>query len=284
MSKQAPSRFSLLDARIKRNLIEAGEALAEIRDDKLFVEGGFKSFRDYCEAIGKSYQWAWLQIKAAEVAKELPVKNEAQAREVRKIAIPQRKQVVQEAIKQSKGNLTAPVIKNAVQKAPERKSKPSIAPDRQKFYDETGMEIPPEILEFWNRNEEVQHLLAMLSKVRVTLEKATGYEGDVCPHCGKLEKGKWIINLNGCNQCFLTGKINVVIADKLFKKVDLQGCIANLQRVKEEVECGKSYAVCPQCSGIMLADCSQCQGRGSLSKFHWSMVADEIKQLRENKN
>jgi hypothetical protein len=250
MPSKQPSRFSLLDAKIKRSLIEAGEALAEIRDEKLFAEGGFKSFRDYCDSIGKSYQWAWLQIKAAEVAKELPaVTNEAQAREVRKIAVPQRKKAVQEAIKQSGGTLTAPAIQRATNRPPERKSESAQKlPEQKKAYDETGAEIPPEIQQFWNRNEEVQHLLSMLSKVRVTLEKAA-------------ETG-----------------------DRLFKKVDLTGSIANLQRVKEEVECAKSYAVCPQCSGIMFEDCSQCQGRGSLSKFHWSMVPGEIQKLRENKH
>lgn len=245
MPKEITSRFQELDAKVKRCLTEAGAALEEIKDKKLYREVGMHSFKEYCESIGRSYQWAWLQIEAGKVAKMLPeIKSEATAREVRKVAVPKRRGVVEEALKQSGGILSAPAIKNAAMPPRRQPSAPIKQPECPR--DGTGIDIPPEIQDFWKRNEEVRHLLSLLSKIRVTLEKAQESH------------------------------------DRLFRKIDLQGSIAKLLMIKEEVECAESFAVCPECSGVIFENCERCSGRGSLSKFHWSMVPEEIKKLRES--
>ena len=111
----AISRFKMLDTCVKRCLVEAGAALEEIRDTELYLAGGHVSFKNYCESLGKNYHWAWKQMRAAKIARENPqIENVATAEAVAKVSIPQRRQVIQEALKQSEGKLTAPAIKKAV--------------------------------------------------------------------------------------------------------------------------------------------------------------------------
>jgi len=241
MSNQiAESRFKTLNAKVKKCLIEAGDALEEIRDNRLYESGGFKSFKDYCESVGKSYHWAWRQIEAGKVAESVPeVLNEATAREVRKIALPQRRQIVSAASEATKGKLTAPAIKKAAAKLPERKKVANLPKDG------TGLEIPPEIQDFWNRNEEAQHLLSLISKVKVTIEKA--HEND----------------------------------DVLYRFVAHQRVVSWCEQMRQEIQEAISFAVCPKCNGVFFKDCPDCKKRGSLSKFRWGMIPEEIRGLRE---
>lgn len=231
------ARFKTLDATIKKSLREAGQALEEIRDKELYKAGGHKDFKSYCESIGKNYHWGWRQIEAGKIAKVMPeIKTESAAREVRKIAIPKRRQIVSAVSEKSGGKVTASAVKKAAQVTQRTKLLPK---------DGTGIDIPPEIQEFWNRNDEAQHLLSLVSKVKTTLEKAK-------------EDG-----------------------DLLFKFVDLQGSISRLMAVYEELQCAKSFAVCPKCNGVFFSDCTDCKKRGSLPRFWWDRQPEEIKKLRE---
>lgn len=213
------SRFKSLDERIKRNLIQAGEDLEEIRDKELWRQGGFDSFKSYCESIGENYHWAWRQIQAAK-EKRLPA--------------PQR--VPEQPKPKSKVKVPPP---------PKNLSNGQSEPPASGLKDGTGIEVPPEIEAFWNRNDEVQNLLQMVSRVRLALENAQ--EED----------------------------------DALFRFVDFTGTINRLKMVYEEVQCGKSYAVCPDCNGVMFRDCRTCRGRGSLPKFFWDAQPEEKRKLRE---
>lgn len=223
MNKLQPSdsrRFAILDILVKKGLSEAAKALTEIKEKELWRAGSHKTFKDYCESIGRSYSWAWQQIKNGKES----------------IAVPQRRVTLPE--------------RSESRKSPERDSKPAtVIPERKlptsTAKDETGIEIPPEIQEFWNRNQEVTTLLGMISKVRIAIENGQG-EGD-----------------------------------KLFRGVDHQTCISRLHMVYEELQCAKSYAVCPDCNGVMFEDCSTCKGRGTLSKFSWGMIDERKKAMRK---
>ena len=233
------SRFKELDSRIKKNLVQAGEDLQEIRDGELYKEDGHKDFKSYCESLGKNYHWGWRQIEAGKIAKTLPsvnVPNEATARELKKVALPQRRQVASAAMESTGGKLSAPAIKNAANSLPQRKNSPK---------DGTGLPIPPELEQFWGRNEEVQHLLGMVSKIRTTLEKSQETK------------------------------------DKLFSMIDIQGSVDRLTMVYQEIASAKSFAVCPTCNGVDFDKCEHCKGRGTLSKFHWDFVPQEIQDLRK---
>jgi len=235
------SRFKTLDLKIKKSLAEAGEALQEIRDKELYRQGGFKSFKDYCESIGKTYNWGWKQIEAGKVAIAKPeVKTVAEALEVRKMAMPQRRQIAVSEPEEPEGEKTPPTPKKSVVNLPEKRKEVKLPKD------ETGIDIPPEIQEFWNRNEEVDHLLSMVKKTRLTLEKAD------------------------------TDK------DRLYFGIDRQGTISRLKMCEEELVAAKSYAVCPSCNGIFFSDCQDCKKRGTLSKFWWERQPEEIKALRES--
>ena len=220
MSNIQPSdsgRFKVLDFAVKKGLREAAEALSEIRDKELWRSGGHKSFKDYCESIGRSYPWAWQQIKNGKPA----------------ISLPQRVKTL--PVRNSPETNSSPAIQ-----APQRRSIVPVAKD------ETGIDIPPEVQEFWNRNGEATVLLGMISKVRVALENGQGED------------------------------------DPLYRFVDFTACIAKLRSIYEEVQCAKSFAVCPDCNGVMPEDCTTCRRRGTLPKFFWGMIDEKKKEMRNN--
>jgi hypothetical protein len=98
----ATGRLAALEAVIERGLrtfIEVGEALLEIRDDRLYREQGFGTFEDYCRK-----RWDWgrnyvnKQIAAAEVVRNLGTnvpkpQNEAQARELTRLSPDEQREV-----------------------------------------------------------------------------------------------------------------------------------------------------------------------------------------------
>lgn len=236
------NRFETLDGRIRKSSVQLGQDLLEIKENELWREGNFKGWKDYCDSINRSLQQAWQLTEAAKVQKSFPdvkIPNESTAREIKKIALPQRRQVVDKALGETGGKLTASAVKNAAKSLPEKRSAAKLPKDS------TGMDIPPEIQLFWNRNEEVQFLLSMISKIRTTLEKADETN------------------------------------DPLYSMIDRQGCISRLKMTYEEISSAKSYAVCPKCNGIFFSDCPDCRKRGTLSKFHWDRVSEDIKKLRE---
>lgn len=239
------NRAKELDAIIDASL----PALVEIHRQEYFAELGFKTMQDYLRSKGKSYLSSWQSMAALEVQESLPnvkIPNVATALEIKKIALPQRRQVVSAALEQSEGKLSAPAIKKAVASLPERKKeavKP-IAPVKLPK-DGTGIDIPPQIQEFWNRNEEIDHLLSCIKKARLATEK------------GDAEK------------------------DRLFFGIDRQGVISRLKMCEEELVAAKSYAVCPSCNGIFFEDCQDCKKRGTLSRFWWERQPEEIKKLRK---
>jgi hypothetical protein len=95
-------RLATLEAIIQnglRTFIEVGNALLEIRDERLYREQGFKTFEDYCQK-----RWGWgrnyanKQIIAAEVIQNLGTnvpkpKNEAQARELARLPVEQQREI-----------------------------------------------------------------------------------------------------------------------------------------------------------------------------------------------
>ena len=140
---------------------------------------------------------------------------------------------------------------------PPRKSNQQAATE---VCDDTGVPIPEEVIGFWDRNKEVQELLSHITSVRSALRKAQD------------------------------------VNDPLFREVDFTDCLAHLNQAYLDVNRAKSYAVCPDCSGIAptLTDhikaggkkesfkhCTACKGRGFVSQFYWEhCVPVEIRNLR----
>lgn len=115
-------------ARGKRTFVEVGEALAKIRDRKLF-KPEFDSFEVYCrEKWGWAKSYAYNLISAAEVAQDLPetvstiVETESQARELSKVQPEARVEVVEKAqakAKEEERPMTARDIREAAKPEPE---------------------------------------------------------------------------------------------------------------------------------------------------------------------
>jgi len=244
------NRAKELDAIIDASL----PALVEIHKSELFVELGFKTMQEYLRSKGKSYFQSWQSMEAIKVQESLPdvkIPNEATAREIKKIAIPQRRQVIGEALEASKtpqtpdGKLSAPAIKKAVASLPERKKEPTRPVAAMKLpKDGTGIDIPTEIQEFWNRNEEIKFLIGMIKKVRLTMQEA--------------DKS----------------------GDRLFCKMDRQGVISRLIMCEQEIESAENFAVCPECNGVFLDKACICKGRGTFSEYWWKTIDENIRKLR----
>ena len=237
------NRFEKCHAQVKQGLSLAKSALMEIKEGELWRGGGFYSWKEYCAFINITEKGAWNLLEAEKVQRELPdvqIPNQATALELRKVAMTQRRQVVSDALEQSGGKLSPAAVKSAANSLAEPKKSIKLPKDA------TGIDIPPEIQEFWNRNEEIDHLLQGVKRARIAVEKA-------------IESG-----------------------DKLFNGIDRQGVVIKLRGTEDELNCAKSYAVCPSCNGIFFKDCPTCKGRGSLSKFWWDLQPEEVKALRES--
>lgn len=103
--------------------LAVGNALVRIRDEQLYLGGGYTSFDQYCrERWDMSGSHAYRLIDASETVRELPPgtplpANEAQARELKVVAPEARAEVMQEASEATGGNLTAKAITDAATKA-----------------------------------------------------------------------------------------------------------------------------------------------------------------------
>jgi hypothetical protein len=131
-------RLEALEAVISRGLktfVEVGSALGEIREGRLYREQVHASFDAYCrERWGISKTYASRQITASRVAKELPIgtvlpANEAQARELARIADPEeRAEVWGEEVREAEREGRAPTAEGAKAKAAAREATPSEEP------------------------------------------------------------------------------------------------------------------------------------------------------------
>lgn len=83
----------------QQTFVEVGRALARIRDERLYREGGYTSFDDYCQARwSMKRRYAYDLMASAEVSANAhtPLANEAQARALGRVPEPQRERVMAE--------------------------------------------------------------------------------------------------------------------------------------------------------------------------------------------
>jgi hypothetical protein len=111
--------------------------------------------------------------------------------------------------------------------------------------DKRGVEVTPETEALWARRAEVQRLLAMISEVRVTLDKA---QTDDDP----LYAGG-----------FLGQKLGNTPVNFSQAKAHLDQAYATLKEALPEY-------VCPMCHGI--SGCRSCSGNGLISQFRWDTI------------
>ena len=114
--------------------------------------------------------------------------------------------------------------------------------------DATGYPVPEGCMVWWNRSQEVQDILTLLTRIKSFLED-------------KKEAG-----------------------DKMYWEIG-NGTIADLEKVRYSISAAKPYAVCTSCQGHPElqpnGNCRHCGGRGVFSKFRWDTVPRQIREIRE---
>ena len=127
---------------------------------------------------------------------------------------------------------------------PPRKSAPQ-EPKKPETMDATGIQVPEEIVTYWDSTfTEAQRLLNLTSETRTRLKRAQDTN------------------------------------EPAFREVDLTDAIAKLDQVYADLKRMKPYAVCPDCNGTQTKGCPTCKGRGFVSEFYWkTFVPAEKKEI-----
>lgn len=261
-------RFTLLDMACKQGrdvFFITAMALGEIREHKLYLIEGFKTFADYAEDRGFTRRHCDQLILGGAAVKTLPpklrdlVKNDSAARALAKIPETLRPAVVNAASDDGKKKVTAADIKRVApalpkkKKAPpipKRKPKPEPEPEDEKLRDETGLEVPEETLSNWLRAKEY---------LRETLTQVF--------------------------KAYKSLRMKQELGDVIYAEIDFNGDISNLRSTHSDLARVLPYAVCHTCNGKTPKDCPTCKSRGYVSKFFWeTLVPEEIRKMRPKGN
>jgi hypothetical protein len=251
-----------------------GSAAREIKEKQWYLADGHKTFDAFCDAeFGWTKRYMNQLIVDANAINSLPVSmrklvmSHGAAKELAKIPEILRPAVVQAATDGGKKPASATAIKKAgppprptpkpgtvssrpgKSSPPPRKTSPAShgKVEPKKFKDETGLEVPIEILESWKKAAEVsQELLTYISAIRMQIANA---ETDHNP---------------------------------IFVELDFMDDKAKLDQVYVDVKCSKPYAICPTCQGKLPAGCLMCKERGFVSQFYWEhKVSLEARKMRQ---
>ena len=118
-------------------------------------------------------------------------------------------------------------------------------PPPSKILDGTGWPVPTQLIPLWQRADEVQELLTILSRVKGALRAA--------------QDGR----------------------DKLFGEVNFSSALSQLDQAWTDIKSAKPFAVCPSCQGQLPDNCTLCRGRGLISEYRWNTcVTSEDKEFR----
>ncbi len=127
---------------------------------------------------------------------------------------------------------------------PAKKSSPPPPPPKSEK-DETGLPIPPEILEAWKiAKQESTRALGLVSDLRVGLREAQGKKNPT------------------------------------FAEIDFTDDLAKLDTLYADLKRSTPYAVCFKCNGVNFKTCADCKRRGWISEHFYNVcVPDETKKI-----
>lgn len=147
-----------------KTFVQVGEALAAIRDARLYRES-HDTFEAYCkERWGMSSSRARRLIDGADVAKSVPVgtlSSERQARELSKVEPERRQEVIDRATEATRGKLTARAITEA--------AKPPVEYDEPEIVNEPENQ-EPELEKYVPSDGESFYLKAWVEMEKITKE------------------------------------------------------------------------------------------------------------------
>jgi hypothetical protein len=67
----------------------------------------------------------------------------------------------------------------------------------------------------------------------------------------------------------------------MWAEVNLNGVLGDLSNAINRFTAAVPAYVCPYCQGQNPDGCTTCKGRGVISKYMWSMVPQELREMRE---
>src|SRR4030095_16383478 len=78
------------------------------------------------------------------------------------------------------------------------------------------------------------------------------------------------------------GQVKKLISDDpMWAEVNLNGVLGDLSDAVSRFTAAVPAYVCPYCQGQRPDGCTTCKGRGVISKHMWSMVPEELREMRE---
>lgn len=241
-------RFQACVAQIQsgiRSAFDTGMALAEVRNDKLYL-GRFKTFEDFCkEMFNISRQYAYRLIAAADLKDEMSpigdIATESQARELAKVPEEKRAEVLKQVA--ASGPVTAKAIA-AHQQVKEKEAKSEPKAPRTDCLNRT---IPADVVPDWDRAVEVgNHLRSLISEVKVTVAK------------GIKER------------------------DLIFHEIT-NPTVSDAEALHHTLSQILPHVVCPTCQGRGRKACMTCRGSGWISKhlYNSPAVSKAVKAILE---
>lgn len=250
----------------KITFFAVGYALSKIKERQWFVSEGYETFEQFLEGeYGWTKRYGNMMIVNAEGVNSLPepmrklITSGRAAQEIAKLPPPLRAVVVEKVVASGKP-ITATTIKKATPKLPPPAKKKPIAPPPRKTdaiasktpsdapRDGTGLEIPAEVLDYWNRSGEAEELITYLSVVKKSLKKAQEAN------------------------------------DLLYSEVDFGECLNNVAKLQTELCRAVAHCVCPGCQGKIPKGCLLCRGKGLISEWLWKSpaVTEEQRAMRKD--
>ena len=119
-----------------KTFVEVGDALAEIKDRKLYLAAGHETFDSYCkESFQFGANYGRKLIKSADIAKEFDVPNENVARAVNRVPADDRQEVVDMA-RERQSDLTAAIIEDMHDELKQRRDPAPAGPPSAVKFDE----------------------------------------------------------------------------------------------------------------------------------------------------
>lgn len=221
-----------------KSFIEVGDALATIKNNKLYRES-HTTFEDYCQE-----KWGWTSgrarqlVTAANVAKEMKVDtavsipNERAARELASVPAPQRAGVLKAAA--ATGSVTSESIK-AVKRGPPPKQQ-----DSEPLIDAEGREYSdPKVMEALGYTGKFDDLVNRLNAVKRDLKQLAEHA--------------------------------------VGKEIRLQQVEADLKNAATAIRFAKPYTTCPYLRSHGERGCNLCGGSNWVTAEQWGRVPAEDK-------
>lgn len=242
-------RLESLILKHQEGFLTVASAAFAIRDKKLY-RAHYPSWEEYCQK-----RWGWTQhranqlIRGAEIVQELPkglvttVTTERAARALAKVPKGRRAAVVQ-AVVDTGQPVNGAAITVAAAKA--AKTEP-----KDVELDSTGYPIPLELVQLWDRAEEVQAVLSQIGKVKSLLKQAQENR------------------------------------DILWEGTNFSNALTDIDKTYATVKASKPFCVCLVCQGhpdSQKGGCRLCKGRGLIGEYHYRTVPEELRKMREKGN